>query len=80
MFAGGLWSGYAIRAAQIGIFGAQPCWTTLEDVKKEADWLYKTKGWNTTNPDLNADCVIVDSISYYDEYRAMTRREIRDAE
>lgn len=81
VFFSGAWSGYALRYAQVGMFGYDPCWLTLADVSREARYQNNlgAKGWNFDNPEIINNCVLVDPPYTFRGWREMTRSEIVEA-
>ncbi len=81
VFLGGLWTGYIVFFASImSPIGYEPCWSNLIDIRKEAQYQDSLgpSGWQYDDPQLKADCVLVDPRWRYKGYREMTPSERAD--
>jgi hypothetical protein len=80
VFLSGLWAGSVFTYGKIGIFGYDPCWMTLADVRREARYQEELgdAGWNLDNPNIQ-NCVMVDPAWHHMGWREMTPSERRVA-
>lgn len=71
VFLGGAWSGYTLRYVQVGMFGYDPCWSTLVDISREAKYQERlgADGWNFENPKTLEECVEVKEGRRWHGYR-----------
>lgn len=81
VFLSGIWSGYVLRYAQVGMFGYEPCWNDLMDVNKERRFQDNLgdDGWDYRNATVGGNCVLVDPRYTFKGFRKMTRDEIVEA-